>query len=104
MKDSDGTTTSSPGWRSSSAIARCSAAVQDDTATACCAPTEAVNAASNAATRGPWATQPEARTSATAAASCSPSTGRMTGMTGCDSVGCDSAGCDRTGCDSSDCT
>ena len=48
-------------------------------ATASGAPTRSAKAASNAATRGPWETQPEATASATAAPSASVSDGRANG-------------------------
>src|SRR6516164_7452151 len=59
MNDSDGTMTSSPGPTPAATSARCRAVVQEETATACAAPIDEANAASNSATRGPWATHPE---------------------------------------------
>src|SRR5450755_1513310 len=69
MKDRDGTMTSSPGPTPDAYRASASAVVQLVVATASGAPTRSENASSNAWTRGPWDTQPEAMTSATAAAS-----------------------------------
>src|SRR5207247_1185500 len=66
MNDSDGATTSSPGPIPAAMSARCSAVVHEDTATACPAPSASANAASNRATRGPCATQPEATAAAAA--------------------------------------
>ena len=76
MNDSDGTMTSSPGPMPIVCSASASAVVQLETATASAAPTRAANAASNSATFGPWETQPDAMTSATA----SPSSPRSVGL------------------------
>ena len=59
MNENDGTTTSSPGPTPATTRARCSAVVQLETATASSAPVNEANSRSNAATSGPWATQPE---------------------------------------------
>src|ERR1700755_3668277 len=64
MNDSDGTMTSSPGPTPDAYSARCSAVVQFVVAIACAAPTRAAKACSNAWTRGPWETQPDAITAA----------------------------------------
>src|SRR5664280_1035336 len=80
MNENDGTTTSSPGPIPATCSARCSAVVQDDTATAYGDCMRAANVSSNSLTRGPCATQPERRTSVTAATSSSPSHGCMTLM------------------------
>src|SRR4051794_16309827 len=80
MYDSDGTTTSSSGPRSSTESASCNAAVPDDAATPWAAPTRAASTCSNSAVRGPCATQPDATTSARARASSVSSHGFMTGM------------------------
>ena len=61
-------------------MARCRPVVQEETATACPAPVASANAASNSATRGPCAIQPDVMASAAAAASSAPSNGRMTGI------------------------
>src|SRR4051812_29979960 len=78
MNEKDGTTTSSPACTPATRRARCSAVVQLDTATAYSAPIRSANDRSNSATFGPCATQPEAITSVTAAASASPSQGCIT--------------------------
>src|SRR5688572_25148705 len=62
-------TTSSPGPTPDASSDRCRPAVHELTATACAAPTLSANARSNAATRGPVVSQPDASTSATASAS-----------------------------------
>src|ERR1035441_4045618 len=72
MNDSDGTITSSPGPTDVTTRARCSAVVQEETATAWPTPTAAANFSSNSATRGPCATQPELTAAAAAAASSGP--------------------------------
>src|SRR5207245_11622303 len=59
MNDSDGTTTSSPGPMPSTTRARCRAVVQEESATPCPASIDSAKAASNAATLGLCATQPE---------------------------------------------
>src|SRR5450755_1120488 len=69
MNDREGTMTSSPGPTPDAYSASASAVVQLVVATASGAPTRSANASSNARTRGPCDTQPEAITSATAAAS-----------------------------------
>jgi hypothetical protein len=80
MNDSEGTITSSPGPTDVATRARCSAVVQEDTATAWAAPNASANACSNSATRGPCVTHPEVTAAAAAAASSGPSQGCMTGI------------------------
>jgi hypothetical protein len=67
----DGTMTSSPSPIPSARYARCSAAVHDDTASACLTPKCAANFSSSSAIRGPMVSQPERRVSVTAAMSSS---------------------------------
>src|SRR5688500_6573937 len=67
--------TSSPGPTPSASSERCSAAVPDDRATACCAPTYSANRSSSSAVRGPVVSQPERSVSATASLSSSPIAG-----------------------------
>src|SRR6185312_5702183 len=55
--------------------ARCMAAVPDETASACLAPTYAANRSSSSAARGPVVSQPERIASAAAATSSSPTAG-----------------------------
>ena len=76
MNESEGTITSSPGPTPDAYRARCSAVVQLVVATASGAPTRSAKARSNSCTRGPWVSQPEAITSATASASPPPNHGR----------------------------
>ncbi len=80
MNENEGTITSLPVGTSATTSARCSAVVQLDTATPCGACMCPAKADSNSATLGPWATHPDRTTSATAAASSSPSHGFMTLM------------------------
>jgi hypothetical protein len=80
MNESDGTTTSSPGPTPSRCRARCSPAVQLDSATPSAVPTMPARRCSNSRTLGPCAIQPDSRTAVTAASSPSPSHGRMTGI------------------------
>ena len=80
MNESDGTMTSSPAPTPSTRRARCRPAVHDDSATARRHPTWAANAASNSATRGPWAIHPEAIASAAACCSARPRKGFMMGI------------------------
>src|SRR5436305_1034727 len=80
MNDNDGTTTSSPGPIPSTTIARCSPVVHEETATPCRAPTVDATAASNSATRGPCATQPDATAAAAASDSSEPKKGFITGI------------------------
>src|SRR3954466_11383332 len=54
--------TSSPAPTPTASSAKCSAVVQFDTAQACGAATCSANSRSNAATSGPWVTQPERMT------------------------------------------
>ncbi len=68
-KEKDGSTTSSPPCTPQTTSARWSPVVQLETATACPACCRWANASSNSATRGPWATQPDAMTAASAWAS-----------------------------------
>ena len=70
MNDSEGTITSSPGPTPRTWSANASAVVQLVVATASADPTRAANCRSNSSTLGPWESQPEAITCATA--SCSP--------------------------------
>ncbi len=72
MNENDGTMTSSPGPIPHATNARCSAVVQELTATPSRAPTRAANFSSKLATRGPCATQPESTACAAASASASP--------------------------------
>ena len=69
MKDSEGTITSSPGPTPFTCRASASAVVQLVVATASAAPTRAANRCSNSSTFGPWESQPEAITCATASCS-----------------------------------
>ena len=76
-----GTTTSSPGPAPSAASAACSAVVPELVATAWAAPVKVATLASNSATAGPWATQPDSSVRATAASSSSPKSGFVIGIT-----------------------
>src|SRR3954470_12077209 len=76
---SEGTTTSSPAPSPAAIAIRCSAAVQFVTATACSAPVYSAKASSNSFARGPWLSQPERYTSATAAMSASVTTTSASG-------------------------
>src|SRR5262245_47856038 len=67
--------TSSPGPTPSATRARCIAAVPDDTARACLAPTYSAKRRSSSAALGPVVSQPERIASATAATSSSPTAG-----------------------------
>src|SRR6266540_2780744 len=70
-----GTSTSSPGPMSSASSATCSAAVPDDTATACHVSHTRASSRSNASTRGPIVSIPSSSTAATASASAAPTSG-----------------------------
>src|SRR6185312_14937972 len=78
MKEKDGTTTSSPSPTPATTSARCNAVVQLEVATAWPTCWCSAKACSKACVRGPWATQPEAMTSATASLSAVPSHGFIT--------------------------
>ncbi len=80
MKEYDGQITSSPGPTPVASSARWSAVVHDVVATAWAAPTRAATTRSNSATFGPCVTQPLESTSATARASASPNSRRVSGM------------------------
>src|SRR4051794_37019120 len=67
--------TSSPGPIPSPTSARCIAAVPDETASACFAPTYAAKRRSSSSARGPVVSQPERIASVTAATSSSPTAG-----------------------------
>src|SRR3954454_16109067 len=67
--------TSSPGPIPSATSARCIAAVPDETASACFAPTYAAKRRSSSSARGPVVSQPERIASVTAATSSSPTAG-----------------------------
>ena len=67
--------TSSPGPTPSATSARCIAAVPEETASACFAPTYSAKRRSSSAARGPVVSQPERSVSATAAISSSPTAG-----------------------------
>src|SRR5581483_11568083 len=67
--------TSSPGPIPIATSARCIAAVPDETATACSAPTYSAKRCSSSAARGPVVSQPDRIASATAAISSSPTAG-----------------------------
>ena len=72
--------TSSPGPMPCVSSARCSAAVQELTATQCFAPTYAANCFSNSMVRGPFAHQPERMAAASASTSASEMSGRQNGI------------------------
>src|SRR3982750_2524195 len=72
--------TSSPAVTPATRSARCSAVVQFETAQACGAPTKAANSRSNAATSGPWVSQPEVSGPRTASISAWPRVGRAIGI------------------------
>src|ERR1043166_347424 len=72
--------TSSPCLTPTAKRARCKAVVQLEAAHAYFAPTKAANSSSNAATSGPWVTQPERIARLAASASCSPIHGLAIGM------------------------
>ena len=71
-----GTITSSPGPIPSASAARCSAAVPDDTATACSTSHARATSASSSATFGPIVSCPVPSTSATSASSSAPTSGQ----------------------------
>src|SRR3954470_5773495 len=77
-----GTITSSPGPTPAARYARCSAAVQEDTASAWRTPRCSANACSKACVRGPAVSQPERSTSATASMSCGSRRRSNSGMSG----------------------
>src|SRR5581483_4545390 len=77
-----GTITSSPGPTPAARYARCSAAVQLDTATACPAPTHSAKVRSNASVRGPMVSQPDRSVSATASRSSSSTFRSKNGISG----------------------
>src|SRR3954464_4391360 len=79
MKERLGHNTSSPGFTPPAISAKWSAVVQEDTATAYCAPTYAAKRFSNSPTFGPWLTQPLRSASSTAFSSAGPNDGRATG-------------------------
>src|SRR5205823_11834239 len=73
---SEGTTTSSPGDTPSVTSAACSAAVPEETATTCPAPTSSASLDSNSLVRFPIPSQRDSSTRRTASASASPTAGR----------------------------
>ena len=75
-------TTSSPGRTPATRRARCRAVVPLETAQAWGAPTKAANSRSNAATSGPWVTQPDRIARPAACTSASSMTGLATGIIG----------------------
>src|SRR5579884_554261 len=72
--------TSSPGPMPIATCARCSAAVQLETATACRAPIASAKAASNSWVRGPMVSHPERNVAATASRSSSENRRSKTGI------------------------
>src|SRR5262249_789460 len=72
--------TSSPGFTPAASNAKCNADVQLETAVAWGAPTYSANSRSNAATSGPWVTQPDRIGRRAARASASPIVGLATGI------------------------
>src|SRR5690606_31300061 len=75
-------TTSSPCFTPAASSDRCSAAVQELTATACAASAYSANACSKAATRGPVVSHPDSSVATTDAISASPTSGGANGTGG----------------------
>ena len=79
-KERLGQMTSSPGRTGKASNAKCRAVMQEETATACEAPTYSAKRFSNSATRDPWLNHPLRSTCATASSSSRPRYGRATGI------------------------